>query len=53
LGSAVAHSAMVPRPPASTPVGAELVVGVGENLSGNRSIAELVCDGHAVIRPTS
>ena len=27
--------------------------GDGENLSGNRSIAELVCDGHAVIRPTS
>jgi len=31
-------------------VGAELVVGVGENLSDNRSIAKLVRDGHAVIR---
>jgi hypothetical protein len=26
------------------------VVGVGENLSDNRSIAKLVRDGHAVIR---
>lgn len=31
-------------------VGAELLVGVGENLSDNRSIAKLVRDGHAVIR---
>lgn len=31
-------------------VGAELVVGVGENLSDNRSIAKLLRDGHAVIR---
>ena len=31
-------------------VGAELVVGVGENLSENRSIAKLVRDGHAVVR---
>lgn len=34
-------------------VGAELVVGVAENLSGNRSIAKLVRDGHAVIRRAS
>ncbi len=34
-------------------VGAELVVGVGENLSANRSIAKLVRDGHAVIRQAS
>jgi transcriptional regulator with XRE-family HTH domain len=34
-------------------VGGELVVGVGENLSGNRSIAKLVRDGHAVIRHAS
>lgn len=34
-------------------VGAELVVGVGENLSDNRSIAKLVRDGHAVIRHAS
>jgi transcriptional regulator with XRE-family HTH domain len=34
-------------------VGAELVVGVGENLSENRSIAKLVRDGHAVIRRAS
>lgn len=27
-------------------VGAELMVGVGENLSVNRSIAKLVRDGH-------
>ena len=26
------------------------MVGVAENLSGNRSIAKLVRDGHAVIR---
>ncbi len=31
-------------------LGGELVVGVGENLSENRSIAKLVRDGHAVIR---
>jgi transcriptional regulator with XRE-family HTH domain len=34
-------------------VGAELVVGVGVNLSDNRSIAKLVRDGHAVIRHAS
>ncbi len=34
-------------------VGGELVVGVGVNLSGNRSIAKLVRDGHAVIRRAS
>jgi transcriptional regulator with XRE-family HTH domain len=34
-------------------VGGELVVGVGENLSDNRSIAKLVRDGHAVIRRVS
>jgi transcriptional regulator with XRE-family HTH domain len=34
-------------------VGGELVVGVGENLSGNRSIAKLVRDGHAVVRRAS
>lgn len=31
-------------------VGQELVVGVGEQLSENRSIAKLVREGHAVIR---
>ena len=31
-------------------VGQELVVGVGEHLSENRSIAKLVRDGHAVVR---
>ncbi len=31
-------------------VGQELVVGVGENLSENRSIIKLVRDGHAVVR---
>ena len=31
-------------------VGAELIVGVGENLSDNRSIAKLVREGHAVVR---
>lgn len=31
-------------------VGGELVVGVGEHLSENRSIAKLVRDGHAVVR---
>lgn len=34
-------------------VGAELVVGVGENLSSNRSIAKLVRDGRAVVRRAS
>lgn len=34
-------------------VGAEFLVGVGENLSDNRSIAKLVRDGHAVIRRAS
>jgi transcriptional regulator with XRE-family HTH domain len=34
-------------------VGADLVVGVGENLSENRSIAKLERDGHAVIRRAS
>jgi transcriptional regulator with XRE-family HTH domain len=34
-------------------VGSELVVGVDENLSGNRSIAKLVRDGHAVIKRAS
>ena len=34
-------------------VGGELVVGVGEHLSDNRSIAKLVRDGHAVIRSAS
>ena len=34
-------------------VGSELLVGVGENLSDNRSIAKLVRDGHAVIRRAS
>ena len=32
-------------------VGQELVVGVGEHLSENRSIAKLVREGHAVVRP--
>jgi ribosome-binding protein aMBF1 (putative translation factor) len=31
-------------------VGQELIVGVGEHLSENRSIAKLVRDGHAVVR---
>ena len=31
-------------------VGQELVVGLGEGLSTNRSIAKLVRDGHAVVR---
>ncbi len=31
-------------------VGQELVVGVGEHLSTNRSIAKLVREGHAVVR---
>lgn len=34
-------------------VGADLVVGVGENLSVNRSIAKLEREGHAVIRRAS
>lgn len=34
-------------------IGAELVVGVGERLSDNRSIAKLVREGHAVIRRAS
>jgi transcriptional regulator with XRE-family HTH domain len=31
-------------------VGADLVIGVGENLSENRSIAKLEREGHAVVR---
>ena len=31
-------------------IGQELVVGVGEHLSENRSIAKLVREGHAVVR---
>ena len=34
-------------------VGQELVVGVGENLSENRSIIKLVQNGHAVVRKAS
>ena len=34
-------------------VGQELVVGFGKGLSRNRSIAKLVSDGHAVIRPVA
>lgn len=34
-------------------VGKELVVGVGDGLSENRSIAKLVRDGHAVVRAAS
>lgn len=34
-------------------VGADLVVGVRENLSANRSIAKLERDGHAVVRRAS
>ena len=34
-------------------VGKELVVGFGEGLSENRSIAKLVRDGHAVVRAAS
>ena len=34
-------------------VGADLVVGVGENLSSNRSIAKLEREGHAVVRRAS
>ena len=31
-------------------VGQELVVGVGEHLSSNRSIVKLIREGHAVVR---
>lgn len=34
----------------ATAVGADLVVGVGENLSEHRSIAKLEREGHAVVR---
>lgn len=34
-------------------VGSELVVGVAPGLSGNRSIAKLVREGHAVLRSAS
>jgi transcriptional regulator with XRE-family HTH domain len=34
-------------------VGADLVIGVGENLATNRSIAKLERDGHAVVRRAS
>lgn len=34
-------------------IGAELVVGVGQNLSDDRSLAKLVREGHAVIRRAS
>jgi transcriptional regulator with XRE-family HTH domain len=37
----------------ATAVGADLVVGVGENLSANRSIAKLEREGHAVVRRAS
>lgn len=37
----------------ATAVGQELVVGVGAQLSSNRSIAKLVRQGHAVIRKAS
>ena len=37
----------------ATAVGGELVVGVGANLSENRSIAKLVREGRAVIRKAS
>ena len=37
----------------ATAVGAELVVGVGEHLSENRSIAKLVREGRAVVRKVS
>ena len=33
----------------ATAVDSELVVGVGENLSGNPGIAELEQDGHAMV----
>lgn len=34
----------------ATAVGADLVVGVGENLSEHRTIAKLEREGHAVVR---
>lgn len=34
-------------------IGAELVVGVGQNLSDDRSITKLVREGYAVIRRAS
>ena len=37
----------------ATAVGAELVVGVGEHLSENRSIAKMVREGRAVVRRAS
>jgi transcriptional regulator with XRE-family HTH domain len=37
----------------ATAVGADFVVGVGENLSANRSIAKLEREGHAVVRRAS
>jgi ribosome-binding protein aMBF1 (putative translation factor) len=37
----------------ATAIGADLVVGVGENLSANRSIAKLEREGHAVVRRVS
>lgn len=37
----------------ATAVGQELVVGVGAQLSENRSIAKLVREGHAVVRNAS
>jgi len=37
----------------ATAVGKELVVGVGTELSSNRSIAKLVREGHAVVRRAS
>ncbi|MFA5883773.1 MAG: helix-turn-helix transcriptional regulator [Acidimicrobiia bacterium] len=37
----------------ATAVGAELVVGIGEHLSENRSIAKLVREGRAVVRKPS
>lgn len=37
----------------ATAVGADLVVGVGEHLSENRSIAKLVREGRAVVRKAS
>lgn len=37
----------------ATAIGGELVVGVGEHLSENRSIAKLVREGRAVVRKAS
>jgi len=34
-------------------VGADLVGGVGENLAVNRSIVNVGCDGHEVVRRAS